>query len=152
MDDRGARLLPRLFARLDTVESEGEIASTVLCIRAMAGPAAFSGALIGANEDTVPLTHPDRRVVARLRSLSTMLRYAGPADDEGEALLQRVARALWDGTPVERADLLVVLAYLPDLLRARAPAEAELHTPPLPSVADEVRGTMNELWQLLRKL
>lgn len=123
MNDRDARLLPRLLDVLNTADNEQELGMAVLQVRRILAtdgkritdlmkPAPAAG-------DMIDLEDERQEIAVRLRDLGLMLRFAAHAEPEMAALLQQMAMALAAGKKVTHANVRVLLACLRDLIKGR---------------------------------
>lgn len=156
MNERDARLLPRLLASLDTLEGEAEIAGAVRQVRRILGPAGI-GKLDSPVEPApavdpgmTMLSHPSHVITTRLRQLGMNMRWLPDAPPAIAEALERVRHALIVGGQVPTIDLVMALALLPRLIATQAtPAETMRN-----SASDLSQGlnvSMNTLNDLMRR-
>lgn len=136
MSDQDARILPRLYATLDTIELDksnpGEVFALLAQIRRIKGKTAFSGAPGAAPASSAPseeisLALGDRTLEVRLRGIAIMLERVHHRRPEIAAAMNRIRLAFTvPNSKVQRADLLALIVVMKDLIDAR-PAAATVN-------------------------
>lgn len=125
MSDQDTRILPRLYAMLETVDLDNarEVANIVGQIRRIKGAKAFTGGAGLASEE-ISLALDDRNFEVRLRSVAIMLsRVSHRRPDVAQAMTRVQAAFTTAGGKVLRKDLLVLIVVMKDLVDARAPVD-----------------------------
>jgi hypothetical protein len=119
VSDRDQRLVPRLMAVLDTIESDAEIVAAVRNLRRIGGPGFFMRNH-GEEPDTVSLIDERQEVSVKLRALGGILMRA-VGNGFNDTRVRRTAEALMGrmgAGRVRMGDVRVTLAALLDVFRA----------------------------------
>lgn len=125
MSDQDTRILPRLYAMLETVDLDNarEVANIVGQIRRIKGAKAFTGGSSLASEE-ISLALDDRNFEVRLRSVAIMLSRVSHRRPDVAQAMSRVQTAFTaPGGKVQRKDLLTLIVVMKDLIDLRASAD-----------------------------